>query len=71
MARDASVPLRVSDGVRVLPHSDREVVHGTAVTIRVALKKRWGYVSALLPHDRLAVNFEVREHATPIHYIEI
>ena len=63
VARSASVPLRVSDRVRVLPHSDREVVLGTAQgTIRVAIKNRCGSVSELLPHLRLTVNFDVMEH---------
>jgi len=39
--RDASVPFRVTDRVRVLPHSDRDVVLGTAeASIRVAMKNR-------------------------------
>jgi len=49
--------------VRILPHSDREVLLGTAgVTILVAMKNRWGSVATLLHHDRVAVNFDVREH---------
>ena len=62
-ARDASVPLRVTDRVRILPHSNRDVLLGTArVTILVALKNRWGSVATLLDHDRVAVNFDVREN---------
>jgi len=67
------VPFRVTDRVRVLPHSVRGVLLGTAeATIRVAMKNRWGsvsallsheqlVVSALLSHERLTVNFDVRE----------
>jgi len=63
-ARDASVPLRVTDRVRVLPLSDREVYLGTSAegTILVPMKNRWGSVSTLLAHDRVAVNCDVREH---------
>ena len=44
---------------------DRDVVLGTAeVTILVAMKNRWGSISTLLPHDRMAVNLDVREHYT-------
>jgi len=60
--RDASVPFRVTDRVRVLPHSDRDVVLGTAEgSIRVVMKNRWGSVSVLLAHARLTVNFDVKE----------
>ena len=70
VARSASVPFRVTDHVRVfLPHSDREVVLGTAeVAIRVAMKNRWGSVSELLPYLRLTVNFDVMEHE--IEYVQ-
>jgi len=69
VARGASVPFLVTDRGRVLPHSDREVVLGTAgVTIRVAMKNRWGSVSELLPHLRLTVNFDVMEHE--IEYVQ-
>jgi len=62
VARDASVPFRVTDRVRVLPHVVRDVLLGTAeATIRVAMKNRWGSVSALLHHERLTVNFDVKE----------
>ena len=63
-ARDASVPLQVTDRVRVLPRSDREVYLGTSAegTILVPMKNRWGSVSTLLAHARVAVNFDVREH---------
>jgi len=68
-ARDASVPSRVTDRVRILPHSNREVWLGTAgVTILVAMKNLWGSVTTLLDHDRVAVNFDVREHE--IEYVQ-
>ena len=42
-ARDASVPLRVTDRVRDVPHSEHEVLLGTAGdTILAAMKNRWG-----------------------------
>jgi len=54
VARDASVPFRVTDRVRVLPHLVRDVLLGTTeATIRVAMKNLWGSVSALLHHDYL------------------
>ena len=48
--------------MRIVPHSNREVLLGTAgVTIRVAMKNRWGSVATLLDHDRVAVKFDVSE----------
>ena len=68
-ARDASMPLRITDRVRILPHSNREVLLGTAgVTILVAMKNQWGSVATLLDHDHVAGNFDVREHE--IEYVQ-
>jgi len=62
-AHNATVPLLVTDRVSIVPHLNREVLIGTAGdTILVAMKNQWGLITSLLDHNRVAVNFDVREH---------